>query len=69
MDTFSKQIPVPLLAIYDGKYPSVDVGNSIDAGEMARCRRSAGKSFPRHRHGRFDIQPEELSSIDSPGVR
>jgi|SRR4051812_39490340 len=69
MDPFSKQIPVSLLAVYDGEYPSIDVGNSVHAREMARCRRSTGEPVPRHRHGRFNIQPEEITSIDGPAVR
>jgi len=69
VDSFSKQIPVPLLAIYDGEYPSIDVGNPIHAREMPRCRRSTGEPVPRHRHRRFNIQPEEIASIDAPAVR
>src|SRR3954468_1210572 len=69
MDAFSKQVPVSLLAIDDGKHAPVHVRDAVYAGEVAYCRRSTGEPFPRHPDGRFDVQPQELSSIDRPAVR
>ena len=69
VDTFPNEIPVIVLPVYERKDAPVDVGNTVDAGEMTCSRGSALKALPRDHDLRFSVEPEKLHTLDAPGVR